>query len=459
MNERTAEEREAARQERERRRAKRDGGAPAPAAPPAQSATDPEPDPDAPPAHDDRHAAPVAAPVGSFADDSEAPSGIRRAFRTPSAATPEAAPDAPAGRVRLPSRRPPAFRGHSAAGRIIAALALLLAVVLVWFLVSLFQPFHGSGQGSVMVTIPKGVSGSKVADLLEREGVVSSSFFFNLRAILAGKHGDLRSGTFHLKRDMGYGAALDILTTPPTPAKVADITITEGKTREQINALLRRQGVGGSYLAASRHSPLLDPRRYGAPRGTPTLEGFLFPSTYQLVDPISAAALVANQLKTFRDQFALVDLRSARARHESPDQVLIVASMVESEAQTTADRPLIASVIYNRLHNNMPLQIDATVRYATGNYTTPIRASELQSSSPFNTYTHKGLPPTPISNPGLASIQAAAHPARTSFLYFVVKPCGNGEHAFASNYAQFQAAVKRYQAARAQRGGKSPAHC
>jgi uncharacterized YceG family protein len=198
---------------------------------------------------------------------------------------------------------------------------------------------------------------------------------------------------------------------------------------------------------------------YGAPRGTPTLEGFLFPSTYQLVDPISAAALVANQLKTFRDQFALVDLRSARARHESPYQVLIVASMVESEAQTTADRPLIASVIYNRLHNNMPLQIDATVRYATGNYTTPIRASELQSSSPFNTYTHKGLPPTPISNPGLASIQAAAHPARTSFLYFVVKPCGNGEHAFASNYAQFQAAVKRYQAARAQRGGKSPAHC
>jgi cell division protein YceG involved in septum cleavage len=107
----------------------------------------------------------------------------------------------------------------------------------------------------------------------------------------------------------------------------------------------------------------------------------------------------------------------------------------------------------------MPLQLDATTRYETGNYTKPLTASELSSSSPYNTRIHKGLPPTPIGNPGLAAIQAAAHPAHTNDLYFVVKPCGNGEQVFTSSYAQFLVDAQQYQTARAERGGRSPAHC
>ena len=107
----------------------------------------------------------------------------------------------------------------------------------------------------------------------------------------------------------------------------------------------------------------------------------------------------------------------------------------------------------------MPLQIDATTRYATGNYSRPLTVSELNSASPYNTRIHKGLPPTPIDNPGLDAINAAAHPARTRYLYFVVKPCGNGASAFTSNYNQFLAFQRKYQAARAKRGGKSPTHC
>ena len=107
----------------------------------------------------------------------------------------------------------------------------------------------------------------------------------------------------------------------------------------------------------------------------------------------------------------------------------------------------------------MPLQIDATTRYETGNYTKPLTVSQLNSSSPYNTRIHKGLPPTPIDNPGMASIQAAAHPAHTRYLYFVVKPCGNGEQVFTSSYQQFLTLAQQYQAARAKRGGRSPAHC
>src|SRR5207248_2109467 len=118
--------------------------------------------------------------------------------------------------------------------------------------------------------------------LLERDGVISSSLFFELRATLAGERGDLRPGTYRLKRDMSYGNVLKILTTPPPAAKVTSLTITEGRTRHEIDALLRSQGVAGSYLVATRHSPVLKPASYGGPRGTPSLEGFLFPSTYQL---------------------------------------------------------------------------------------------------------------------------------------------------------------------------------
>jgi uncharacterized YceG family protein len=491
VSDRSPEEREAARLERERRRAGREGNAPPDPAsePPAARfdtgpGRDPEPDPDTTrePAPDSRPGpssnpgsnsnsspgpsrspAPPAAFFDEFdEDDHETPSGTRRVFRSPSPAAvaePGELAEPAADRASRTPRRPGSFRRRSLAGRLLATLALGVAGVAVWFLVSLFQPFHARAHGSVTVTIPKNVSGSKVADLLERDGVVSSAFFFNLRAILAGKRGDLHAGTFKLQKDMSYGAALDVLTAPPKPVQTTDITITEGKTRQQIDALLRRQGISGSYLAATRRSQLLDPRSYGAPRGTPTLEGFLFPSTYQLRDPISVGSLVADQLRTFREQFALVNLSAARRAHVSPYAVLTIASMVEAEAQTAHDRPLVASVIYNRLRLGMPLGIDATTRYATGNYTRPLTVSQLGSTSPYNTRLHKGLPPTPIDNPGLESIQAAANPAHTNFLYFVVKPCGNGGHAFSSTDAQFQADVQRYQTARAKRGGKSPTHC
>ncbi len=240
--------------------------------------------------------------------------------------------------------------------------------------------------------------------------MISSSFFFELRATLAGERGDLRAGTYHLQENMTYSKVLKILTTPPTAAKVTNITIIAGRTRAQINDLLRTQGVKGSYYVATRRSPLIDFAAFGAPLHTPDLEGFLFPDTYQLVEPISIPTLVTDQLKTFRTQWSHVNLSYARSKHLTPYDVLIIASMVQAEAATARDRPLIASVIYNRLRLGMPLQIDATTRYATGNYTKPLTDAQLNSRSPYNTRIHKGLTPTPIDNPGLASIEAAAHP-------------------------------------------------
>jgi UPF0755 protein len=335
----------------------------------------------------------------------------------------------------------------------------VLAIVAIWFLVELFQPFHGSSHGRVVLTIPAGASTGAIGDELSRDGVVSSSFFFGLRATLAGDRGKLRAGTFRLQRDMGYGAVLSILTTPPPAAPTTNVTVIPGRTRRQIALLLHQQGVHGRYLTSTRHTTLLNLARYGAPRNLNNLEGFLFPSTYQVRTPISIPALVNDQLTTFHQQFATVNMAYARSKNLTPYDVLIIASMVEAEAGTAHDQPLIASVIYNRLRLGIPLGIDATIRYAVNNYTTPLTASQLSSSSPYNTRLHAGLTPTPIDNPSLAAINAAAHPARTSYLYFVAKPCGNGASAFASTNAQFQLDVQRYNAARAKRGGRSPLVC
>ncbi len=138
----------------------------------------------------------------------------------------------------------------------------------------------------------------------------------------------------------------------------------------------------------------------------------------------------------------------AKRRNLTRYDVLIIASMVEREAQIDRERPLIASVIYNRLSEGMPLGIDATIRYHINNWSRPIRQSELDEDSPYNSRLNTGLPPTPIGNPGLKSIQAAARPARTDYLFFVVKPGGEGEHAFSSTDAEFQRDYERYQASR-----------
>ncbi len=373
--------------------------------------------------------------------------------------------DAPAGtrrisgldRVAAPQR--PARPQRSWRGRALALAAIVLIAAALWFLALLFQPFHGSGGAPVRVMIPPRLGSRQVGDLLARDGVIASGFFFELRATLAGERGKLRAGTYLLRRDMSYGAVLTRLTTPPPAVRTTELTVIEGTTRGELSRLLRSQGIRGNYLAATRSSRLLSPRAYGAPRSVPSLEGFLFPDTYQLREPITTTALVADQLSTFRSEFRRVNLAVARRNHLTAYDVLIIASLIQGEARTPGDRARIASVILNRLRAHMPLQIDATVRYATDNYTAPITLSELHSPSPWNTYTHLGLPLTPINSPGLAAMQAAARPAHTNYLFFVVKPCGNGASAFASTYAQFQVLEARYETARARRGGRSPEFC
>jgi len=184
-----------------------------------------------------------------------------------------------------------------------------------------------------------------------------------------------------------------------------------------VRARLSPQG----YLALTAGSAL--PGRFAGDGKRRQLEGFLFPATYDFTRKTTTKQLVARQLQAFHRNWARVNLTYARSRHLTQYDVLIIASMVEKEVIAPEERALVAAVIYNRLHDGMALQIDATTRY--GLNVPPnqsLRESQLHSSNPYNTRLVPGLPPTPIANPGLASMQAAAHPAQVDYLYFVRKP-------------------------------------
>ena len=260
---------------------------------------------------------------------------------------------------------------------------------------------------------------------------------------------------------------IHLTRSKPAPKPVAApvvvrVLIPEGENRRQIAVRAKAAGLSGSYLAASERSSLLDPARYGAPAGTPNLEGFLFPATYELYAGAPAAQLVSEQLQAFGERFGPQQIAAARALHETPYDLLIVASMVEREAKLPGDRPKIAAVIYNRLRAGMPLGIDATIYYAIEQqrqiptYAGELTEAQLHIDSPYNTRLHTGLPPTPISNPGMASIEAAAHPAHVPYLYYVAGADGCGEQVFSTTQSEFEANVAAYKAAVARNGGKAP---
>jgi UPF0755 protein len=364
------------------------------------------------------------------------------------------------GRAGVASERVRPSGRRRAVARGLAVVTLVLVVAVLWFLVELFQPFAGSGHGRVVVNIPRGSGTSQIGDILSRDGVVSSGFFFKLRAKLDGDVGKLLPGRHVMALGMSYSSALSVLITPPKAAPTTNVTIVDGHDRWQINQILRREKVKGSYLAATRHSPLLNPAVYGAPKSTPSLEGFLYPDTYQLRTPIKISELVADQLKTFKQQFATVNFSYAKsAFHLTPYDMLIIASLAEAEATTAHDRALVASVIINRMRIGMTLGLDTTVAYAVNNYTGNLTQSQLATTSRWNTTKYPGLPPTPIDSPSIAAIRAVSHPPKTNYLYFIVKVCGNGALAFTNSYSQFLADSSAYSNSLARRGLKKTTFC
>jgi UPF0755 protein len=363
-------------------------------------------------------------------------------------------------RAGLPPRGPrrPVYAGNGRAPRpsrwgrrILALIALALIGGALWLINATFQPFHDEPTGAVSVTIPAGADAGQIGKLLADAGVIDNAKLFEANATVTLRRAKLRPGKYTLPEGMTNGAAVEALMQGPKAkvVKTFKFTLPEGRSIGENAPLVKKGPFEGSYAKAAKSaSALRRAHSLGLPRSTKNLEGFLFPATFQMISGATAGDLVKRQLDAYEDNARSVSMKTAKQRNLTRYDVLIIASMVEREAQLPRERPLIAAVIHNRLREGIPLGIDATIRYDINDWSRPLRVSELERDTPYNTRTRRGLPPTPIGNPGAASIKAAANPAKTKYLFFVRKPGKSGEHAFSKTNAQFERDVARYQASR-----------
>lgn len=333
--------------------------------------------------------------------------------------------------------RPPR-RATPLAGVLIALAVAAVVLGLAWWgITSLIGSPAPAPGAPVTVVIPPGASAAQIASILDDAGVVGSAGDFTDRVKADGEGTAFKPGTYVFRTNEEYQRIVDQLDAGPSDAAESRLTIPEGYAIWEIEAVAAKAGIPrADYRAALRaHQP---PEGFLAPgEEAASLEGFLFPATYDLSQPPNADRLVTDQLDAFSANWAEVDMAYARSRNLTDYDVLKIASLIEREAQAQGDRAKIAAVIYNRLKAGMSLGIDASVQYGTGSWK-ELTQADLESGSPYNLRRFKGLPPTPICNPGLASIKAAARPAKVDYLYYyAIKDDPQGRHWFTDSYEAF----------------------
>jgi UPF0755 protein len=313
---------------------------------------------------------------------------------------------------------------------------LLVAALAAGFLsYRLFRPYQAF-TGETFVDLPHGTSTGAMADALAQAGVISSRWDF-LLARLASRSHVLQAGEYRFDHP---ASAMEVFRRIARgDIFYLELVVPEGRNMFDIAAAAEQLGLfkAADFLAAASNPALirdLDPL-------APTLEGYLFPNTYHLSRHTTADKLCRIMTSKFRDAWRGV--HTTRPVHE----VVTLASLVEKEGKLPDERPRIAAVFENRLRIGMKLDCDSSTIYAallTGRYRGAIYRSDLDRDNPYNTYSHPGLPPGPIANPGKASIDAVLNPAPSDAIYFVLRPDNSGSHEFSSNVAAHEAAVERY---------------
>lgn len=330
-----------------------------------------------------------------------------------------------------------AHRARGSAGRGLLALLLVL-VVLAGGTFAVYRYAAGASGPSrpVAIEVPDGATASDVGDLLENAGVVRSGLAFRLAAGFEGLGESLMAGMYDLRTNMTVGQALSALEAGPLLETIT-VTIPEGLEVDEIAAEVgEATEIDPAAFAAAARSGEHSLPPY-LPEGTATVEGFLFPKTYELDPEAQAEQVIATLLAQFEEEASTLDWGKAKDLRLSPYELVIVASLIEREARAEKDRAKVSAVVHNRLREGMALQIDATVQYALPEENRLLTLEDYEYESPYNTYLHPGLPPTPIASPGLASLEAALDPADSDYLYFLVVDPETGAHRFAETYQEF----------------------
>jgi UPF0755 protein len=337
---------------------------------------------------------------------------------------------------------------------IIIVLLVLCAAAIAgyWLRTELITPYYAAQTGETFIEVSRGAKATAIAGLLTKSGILHNliPFILYLRWTDSGRR--IQSGEYRF-------------SAPATPAQVAQrlihgdvyfrsVTIPEGLTARETIELLAGNEVGDLQ---EMERLLLNPEWMRDFDDTASsVEGYLFPETYRFGHTVPSEEALKAMIGEFREKFARITARYPIPEGWSIQQIVTLASMIEKEAQKAEERPVIASVLLNRLYKKIPLCCDATIIYAlksSGVFDGNLRKVHLQMDSPYNTYIHAGLPPGPIANPGADSLKAALNPAMTDYYYYVSR--NDGTHQFSKDLRSHTQAVARYQKSAAGRRASS----
>lgn len=306
------------------------------------------------------------------------------------------------------------------------------------------KPYSTSGN-SVKITVSPGTTAAQLAKELQERQLIRSAGMFQLLARERRDDFKLYVGDYQIAPTMSPKEMIEHLISGSTSLDTNMVTIPEGYTTEQIIELLVQKGIGNKEELTKVVTEDSFPYEFlkDAPQGIHRLEGYLFPNTYDIPVETSPHAAIDLLLRQFAKELTPEVQKQLVTMKLSVAQWVILGSLIEKEAVREADRALIASVLFNRLKINQPLQIDATIQFLLGTPKPKLSYQDLQIPSPYNTYLHAGYPPGPIASPGHASLQAVLNPAQTDFRYYVAKK--DGYHVFAKTYAEHLKNVELYQ--------------
>ncbi len=297
------------------------------------------------------------------------------------------------------------------------------------------KPYSSTGNPE-KITIAPGTTAAKLAEELQERQLIRSALVFRYFARAEQSDFKLYVGDYQLAPTMSPSEMIKRLNVSSISLETNRVTIPEGYSTEQIIDLLVQKGMGSKeeYTKVVTEDEFPYPYLKDAPKGIHRLEGYLFPNTYDIALKTTPHAVIDLLLKQFGKEITPEVEKQLEIIKLSVSEWVTLASLIEKEAVTEEDRPLIASVIMNRLKIKMPLQIDATIQFLLGTPKPTLYYKDLEIPSPYNTYLNVGIPPGPIASPGHASLQALLYPAKTDFLYYVAKK--DGSHVFSKTYAE-----------------------
>lgn len=328
---------------------------------------------------------------------------------------------------------------------IVGVLSIILLMLISVFIFTQTGPYNKNNNKDIVVEIPQGATTNTISDILYKNKLIKNKVVFKISVKLSDKAQSFKAGKYLFNQTYSNKQLIDDISLGKIYHDGIKVTIPEGSTSKEIVSILvsKKIGTKENYeTLISNPKEFYDEFKFLKEDDITSLEGFLYPSTYYFDEEISEKEALKEMLSQF-DKVYTDELRDRQKELKmTTEQVISLASIVEKEAVLDEDRPIIASVFYNRLKIGMPLQSDATIQYIFKERKKIVTYKDLEIDSPYNSYKNKGLPPTPIASPGIASIEATLYPKETDYLYFVAKMDGGNN--YSTNYEDHLKFVKEY---------------